>query len=180
MAVHRWADKEEIERIGASILDGLFSREYIIVPATREHQRQHIDRFFIDKRDARNFYRVDYKIDRKAGETKNLAFEEVSVMRQGKVRERGWIHTTIAEWIIYLVPSRNKVFVMDMAVIRKNWQDISRWPLKEAESDSRFSTDSYCSRCHCAPIEWLRSKGLFLQERSAVGAQLLLAWKWPA
>jgi hypothetical protein len=77
------------------VLDAVFGPEFIIVTATRDHERQGIDRFFVHRRDGRIVHRVDFKTDEAAGRTGNLALEPVSVVRKGRREAAGWVHVMI-------------------------------------------------------------------------------------
>ena len=176
MSAHSWERTEAIEAAGAAILDDVFAVDYIIVPATREHQRQKIDRVFIHRQDARQILRVDYKVDQRAGDTQNLALEEVSVMRDGKVMARGWIHDTIAHWIIFYVPVNEMAYVSDAEVLSGRWPEIqASFGTLESLSECRDPRKKqYKSRFYPVPIVWLRARGFFREERTSRGVQMRL------
>lgn len=171
MKAHSWDETLGIEREGERVLDAVFGPEYIIVRATKAHQRQKVDRFFIYKRAVR-VHVVDYKIDRKAGQTGNLALEETSVVRDGRVEARGWIHTTKADLIVSYVSKLDTAFVMRVADLRSRWPSIlSAFPPKPTGTNGERP---YQTLNCCVPIPWLRAAGLFVEERTAIGAQLRL------
>ena len=172
MNARAWADTLAVGRRGETILDAVFGVEYILVKATRHHERQGVDRFFVHRRDGRVIYRVDYKTDEVAGRTGNLALEHVSVVRKGRREAKGWIHTTIAELVISYVPALDTAFILEVETLRLAWPDIMRlYPPKFA---STSSDNSYQSLNCCVPITWLRESALISRTVEVVNAQLRL------
>lgn len=182
---YTWAETLAVERRGEAILDALFGVEYIIVKATKAHQKQKIDRFHIHRRDGRRIYRVDYKVDEKAGRFNNLALEEVSVRRNGRIQAMGWVHTTIAHYVVSYVPAHDTAYVLEIAALRERWADIQKnaaisprtgLRLRPVENnDPKYG--QYITENYCVPIKWLREEGLIFKEMSAIGAQLRLPLK---
>lgn len=172
MGAKAWAESLEIGRRGETILDGVFGPEFVLVKATRAHQRQGIDRFFVHRRDGRVIYRVDYKTDEAAGLTGNLALEHVSVVRKGRREKVGWVHATIADLIISYVPALDTAFVIEVERLRTSWPDImGTFPPRLARTTG---PDPWDSMVCPAPIAWLRAAGLIAWTVDAVNAQLRL------
>jgi len=174
MSQYSWEQTLAVERRGNDVLDAVFGAEHIIVKATHAHQRQKIDRFHIDKKDGRLVFRVDYKVDIKAGETDNLALEEVSVKKNGKVIHRGWIHTTIADIVVFYVPDREFAYVLEIPALRECWPNIqARFVLRTTSTlrdGDKYETDFYA-----VPIAWLRQNHLILKEITVIDSQMRLA-----
>lgn len=167
-----WAVTLEIARRGEAVLDGVFGPEFIIVKASRHHERQGIDRFLIHRRDGRVIYRVDYKADEAAARTGRLALEHVSVMRDGRPDAAGWVHTTIAELVVSFVPRLNTAFVLEVTRLREAWSEIlRRFPPREAATEG---TAPYASLVCPVPIRWLEARGLIVRRINTTGTQLRL------
>ncbi|MBM4439771.1 MAG: hypothetical protein FJ027_05095 [Candidatus Rokubacteria bacterium] len=167
-----WAETLEIGRRGEAVLDAVFGPEFIIVKATRDHERQGVDRFFVHRRDGRLIHRVDFKTDEAAGRTGNLALEHVSVVRHGRRAVDGWVHATIADLIIAFVPALDRAFVLAVPALRAAWPDILRcFPPRLAATSDR---GGYQTLVCCVPIPWLREARLVVREVDAVNAQLRL------
>lgn len=171
---YSWSETLEIERVGNLVLDALFGTEYIIVPATKYHQRQKIDRFHIHKKDGTVIYRVDYKTDLKAATTKNLALEHISVERAGKIIDDGWIHTSKSHLLVSYIPTFDTAHVLELEDLRV------RWPLILASFPPKMTSTprgpnggpGYNTWNCCAPISWLKQNGFIKKSMDAVGAQL--------
>ena len=140
--------------------------------ATRHHQRQNVDRFLIKRTDGRVIHRADYKVDERAADTGNLAFEDISVERDNRVMAKGWIHTTISDLVIFYVPPRDEAYVFEVAVLRRIWDDLLRlFPVKPTGTQS---TRPYRTWNCCVPIAWLRQNKVWKYHLLAVGSQLRL------
>jgi hypothetical protein len=170
---YTWDETLAVERRGEAILDAIFGRDYIIVRATKWHQKQKIDRFHIHRRDGMKMFRIDYKVDEVAGHTGNLALEDVSVRRHGKRIARGWVHETIAHLVVFYVPAHDTAYVLRIDQLRERWPDIQAGFHLKTTSTTRFD-DSYETEFYPVPIGWLRNNKLINQELPAVGAQLRL------
>lgn len=172
MKAYEWAETLEVERHGELVLDAIFAPEFIVVRATKYHQRQKMDRFLIKRRDGRVIHRADYKVDRIASRSGNLPLEHVSVERNGIREAKGWLHVTIADLVVFYVPELDTAFVLEIQRLRQAWDDILRlFPVK---STSTPGTRPYRTLNCCVPIAWLRQQGLIKQELEAVGVQLRL------
>lgn len=183
MKVSTWDKTLEIERDGEGVLDAIFGAEFIIVRATRQHQKQKIDRFHINRQDGRIIYRVDYKVDEKAGTTQRLALEHVSVLERGILRAQGWIHTTIADRIVSYVPKFDTAYILPVAMLRSRWAEIQEaaavnpqtgeklWWTSTIDHDTKRS---YQTGFYPVPIRWLKEHGFIETEVSAIGAQFRL------
>jgi hypothetical protein len=171
VTVHDWQRTLNLERKGEFVLDALFGSKFIIVQATKAHQlKQKIDRFLVHNTDGRLIYRVDYKTDFRAAETGNLAIEHISVQKEDHIEAMGWIHTTIADLIVYYVPGFDTVYVMKVKPIRERYSEIQQFPLKKTGS-SRNGRFLYNTYNYCVPISWLKSNGFIQKELRAVMCQ---------
>jgi len=98
---------------GETFLDGFFLPWFTIRRATREEQRQGIDRWFVDARKRRQS--IEYKTDSAAGRTGNAFVETVSVDTTNKP---GWAYSSQAETLIYYIPDDGLIYVIRMAHLR--------------------------------------------------------------
>ncbi len=179
MKSYSWQDTFEVERKGNDILDAMYgSGGYIIVHGTRAHQRQEVDRVHINKGDARDIRRVEYKVDDVAGRTGNLALEHVSVRRGEKIVKRGWVHTTEADLLVCYVPAVDIAYEMKIEAIRERWRDI-QFVFDLRHTSSHGLKGDYCTDFYAVPLKWLKGNGLISKERSAIGAQLRFDLKVP-
>jgi len=97
---------------GEAKLDAYFAQWYTIRHATRSEQRRGIDRIFVRPG---GMFKVEYKADRKAGETGNAFVETISVDTANK---RGWAYTSQADYLLYYVPGPETVYVIRFAKLR--------------------------------------------------------------
>lgn len=173
---YSWQDTLERERAGNKVLDALFAPEFIIVPATKHHQRQKIDRFHIKRTDGRIVHRVDYKNDWRAAQTKNLALEEISVERNGRTLARGWVHTTIADLIVFYLPQLDTAHLLEIEDLRNRWilieENFTTLPTRTDKDEFGRAIEPYNTHCRCAKIEWLKQNGFIKKSLDCVGAQL--------
>lgn len=95
-------------------LDRHFSGRFHIEHATREEQRLGIDRYFTH-RTSRKVYPVEYKTDWTAGRTGNAFVETISVDTENIP---GWAYTSQAEWLVYFIPTRLKIYLISFADLR--------------------------------------------------------------
>jgi hypothetical protein len=176
MVANHWSRTLEIERQGAQVLDAIFGPEFIIVHATKHHQKQKVDRFLIYRKRVQ-VHIVDYKVDERAATSNNLVLEHVSVERRGQIKARGWLFTTPADWLVFYVSGFDTAYVLLTQRVRDAWADIIRlFPAKETTTPAEhgYSYSGYVTRFVPVPIAWLRQHHLIHRELSAVGAQLRL------
>ncbi len=99
-------------------LDAHFADRFEIVPASREQQRQGIDRIFT-KREAPNnlgrLYTIEYKTDWTAGRTGNAFIETVSV---DTMNVPGWAYSSTAQWLVYWVPPHSQIYLIRFDTLR--------------------------------------------------------------
>ena len=105
---------------GEKLLDAFFSREWIIRTATRQEQRQGIDRHYIHRRDGRR-YKIEYKTDYIVHRTGNAFIETVSVDSEGRA---GWAHTSSADFLFYFVVEDLLLYIVSMRTLR---EQLERW-----------------------------------------------------
>jgi hypothetical protein len=178
MHQHSWFETLSVERSGEAVLDALFAPQFIIVAATRAHQRQKIDRFHIKRNDGRVVYRVDYKVDEKAACFGNLALEHVSVRRNGRIVDRGWVHTTIADLLVSYVPAWDIAFVLEIRELRQRWGEIQEAAAIHPPTGRKLrqtgTPGSHITEFYAVPVKWLREQGFLKKELRAVNLQLRL------
>lgn len=95
-------------------LDQHFADRFQIVPATREQQRQGIDRLFTHRETAKS-YTIEYKTDWTAGRTGNAFVETVSVDMEGIP---GWAYSSQADWLAYYVPGNATIYLIRFTHLR--------------------------------------------------------------
>lgn len=106
---------------GEAFLDTFFGEKgYTIRPATREEQRQGIDREFTSPRTGK-VSKVEYKTDHTAARTGNAFIETVSVDIAGKM---GWALTSQADILIYYIPPDGLIYVVPFMAL--HWE-MPRW-----------------------------------------------------
>lgn len=123
MAVYSFDDQLSKGERQESRLDDYFALKFFIWPATRDEQRQGIDRHYMSKATHRRFT-VEYKADWTAGKTGNAFVETVSVDVTGK---EGWAVTSQAQYLFYLVLNPDALYILTFSKIRNqlsNWRDI--------------------------------------------------------
>jgi len=119
--VHDWDNEYQKGIQVEAYLDAVFVLlGYGVKQATRDQQRQGIDRLLTNSRTGL-ITPVEYKGDFRASETGNAFIETVSVDTAGK---RGWAYTSGALYLIYCLPLDDLIYVISMATLREN---LSRW-----------------------------------------------------
>lgn len=137
MSVYNFDQQRQQGGEGETFLDAFFAaRGYTIRTATREEQRQGIDRAFTSPRTGQESL-VEYKTDHTAARTGNAFIETVSVDSAGKM---GWALTAQADYLIYYIPPSSVIYVVPFRAI--SWE-LPRWireyPPKQAQNDG-YST----------------------------------------
>jgi len=105
---------------GAAFLDTYFARWFSIERASRDDQRQGIDRYFTT-RNQKQRLGVEYKTDAAASRTGNAFIETISVDTTGKP---GWVHSSKADYLFYYLPRDGVIYMLKMATIR---QQLAYW-----------------------------------------------------
>lgn len=159
-------------RFGEQVLDAMYAPEYIVVKATETHDRQQgADRFLIKKDDGRVIKTTDYKTDWRAGQTKRLALEDISMeWPEGHIIRRGWVHTSIASHFVIYVPRFDNAYEIDALALRARWAEIQS-ACQYRPTGSYRADQQWISRNYCVPLRWLRQQGFFLRIRLAIGIQ---------
>lgn len=98
-----------------ALLDRHFAGRFAITPATREQQRQGIDRIFVQRQTSKA-YTIEYKTDWTAAKTGNAFVETVSV---DTLNKPGWAYASQAQWLVYYVPGLRRVYLIDFIDLRK-------------------------------------------------------------
>lgn len=112
---------------------------YKVTPATRQQQRQGIDRVFVTS-PRRKRLLVEYKADWTAAETGNVFIETISVKRNGRQRRRGWAFTSKADWLIYFFPEDDLAYCISFVHLRDvldKW--IAKYPAHSIPNE-RYTT----------------------------------------
>lgn len=122
MTVHKWWEKYHQGLQGEAQLDQRLRPYYLVTEATREQQREGVDRMVTDISDWSTFA-VEYKTDSRARETGNAYVETVSVMVEGQVIKHGWAITSRADVLLYYVDGL-EVYVIRMVDLRRR---LSHW-----------------------------------------------------
>lgn len=111
---------------GEAWLDAFFSRWFIVTPVSPASQRRGIDRSFTDKKNGRTFT-VEYKADRRAGQTGNAFIETISV--DAPTVRQGWAYTCQADYLVYFCSSPETIYIIPPAVLRSAIDDwLARYP----------------------------------------------------
>lgn len=101
-------------------LDEYSGKWFEIVEATRDQQRQGIDRIYTAKA-TRIVTTVEYKADTTASRTGNAFVETVSVDTANKP---GWAYSSRADWLLYYLPVDGLIYFFEFAKFR---QHLPRW-----------------------------------------------------
>lgn len=125
-------------------LDSLFEDEFAIRPATRQQQRQGIDRIFTRRSDGRE-YRIEYKADKTAARTGNAFVETVSVDTYSKP---GWAYTCRSDYIFYYVVGDGPVYILKPADIKRR---LDRWAAQYEKR--RIPNSGYHTEGLLVPLE---------------------------
>ena len=129
MTVHDFGESLSRGEGGEDLLDSFFSKWYDIKPATREEQRQGIDRHFT-RLDTGDHSLVEYKTDWKASETGNAFIETVSVDTADKA---GWAHTSKADWLVYFLPNSKVIYIAPFGKLREALPEwLATYPVRPA------------------------------------------------
>jgi hypothetical protein len=162
--VYEWNSRCRIGAVGERVLDAYFKRSYQVVHASEFHQRvQKFDRTLIGIQDGMNMHRVEYKTDETAGDTENLALEEVSVLKGNHRTAMGWIHTTIATAVVFYVPGHDRAYWLPLKRLRQQWEDLSHVYAHKWVTTVRYG-DEYDTEIVPVPIVHLRNRLLITRE----------------
>jgi hypothetical protein len=99
-----------------------------------------------------------------------LAIEHISVQKGDHIEAKGWIHTTIADFVIYYVPGLDTVYFLKVSILRERFEEIQQFRLLPTGS-SRNGKFLYNTYNYCVPIRWLKNNGFIQQEKRAVMSQ---------
>jgi hypothetical protein len=169
-----WNDCLRRGEEGALVLDAIFrARGYTVEKA--QPRNSHHDRYLI-KQGSTILLIVDYKRDEYAATSRNLAIEDVSVIRNGRVEAKGWLHTTIASDFISYVPGFDIAYQLSIAKIRAAWPEIvATFPLRHSWSVDRTGhKEPWMTVCYCPAITWLQAHGLIAASYEAIARQIRL------
>lgn len=114
-------------------LDAFFREQgFQVSVVSRTMQRQGIDRVFLHRTNG-DLFTVEYKADALAGKTGNAFIETVSV---DTAHKQGWIHTSQASVLVYLVTDPETIYWLPFGRLRLNlprWE--RRYPVRKAQND---------------------------------------------
>lgn len=120
-------------------LDNFFSKWYTIQPVDRQGQRAGVDRLWT--RPDGSVLRIEYKADSVCWRTGNVFLEVVSVDTSGKT---GWVWSSQADLLVYLMPQVGKAFLVEMAALRWAMGEWSwKYPTKTADNGT-YRTHGVC------------------------------------
>ena len=123
-------------------LDNFLQQYFRIESASRQEQRQGIDRWLFAPDGSRIV--VEYKADMTAGRTGNTFIETISV----DVRDiQGWAYASEADALAYYVPSRNTVWLICFMELRQylaEWHQ--RYPVRQ------IPNKGYCTEGLLVPL----------------------------
>ena len=125
-------------------LDDHFADRFTIAPATREQQRQGIDRLFT-RRDTGRLYTIEYKTDWTAGRTGNVFIETVSV---DTMHIPGWAYSSTAQWLIYWVPPLAQICLIRLRTLRRH---LDAW-IEQHGPEKAIPNDGYYTRGVVVPL----------------------------
>ena len=98
---------------------------------------------------------AEYKTDIRAGETGCFYIETVSVERDARVIQRGWIYTCCAQLMLIYVPTVGRLFMVETLQLRRCFlSHIGR--LRKVEAKNK----DYIGRGVLLPLEELRELNL--------------------
>lgn len=148
--------KECLERgvQGERILDRYFRKnyDYDIRPATKQEQKQGIDRIFTHKNKQYQL-RIEYKTDDRAHETGNACLE---MAKNLKPYLPGWAETCSADYLIYYVPGRSKAFIIQPEALKLY---LPAWliahPLRIVKSQGIYQ--NYQTQCLLVPLRQIEA-----------------------
>lgn len=122
-------------KAGEDVIVRTFSPIFEIEESTRNDQRQGID-FWFTNRKTRHRTSVEVKTDWMAEKTGNAFVETVSVQKDGaEALAKGWIYTSKADRLIYLLPASGIAHVFRFEALRKmlpGW--IEAYPSRKAKN----------------------------------------------
>ena len=127
------------------LLDQHFADRFHIEPATRDQQRQGIDRIFT-KHTTQKSYLIEYKADWTAGRTGNAFIETISVDTMNVL---GWIYTSASEWLIYYVPGRSTAYIVRFETLR---EQVDAW-IQQYGPEKAIPNDGYFTRGVPVPLD---------------------------
>lgn len=119
-----------------TFLDNFFAERFTIQSATREEQRQGIDRHYTNKTTGAAFS-VEYKTDWLASQTHNVFIETVSVDTANKP---GWIYTSQAYRLFYYIPGDDLIYILRMMALRKLFEKwVTQYPARKVRNKGYFT-----------------------------------------
>lgn len=124
-------------------IDSMFCEEFEIRPASRDEQRQGIDRIYKRRKDGREL-KIEYKADKTAASTNNAFVETVSVDTAGKP---GWAYSCQADYILYYIVGVGPLYVLRPRDIRDKLEEWSKYPSRQ------ISNGTYKTHGILVPLE---------------------------
>lgn len=121
--IYGFSEQLKVGQTHELFLDKYSGKWFEIAEATREQQRQGIDRIYTAKATG-IVSTVEYKADTTASRTGNAFVETVSVDTANKP---GWAYSSQADWLLYYLPVDGLIYFWEFAKFR---QHLPRWTLQ--------------------------------------------------
>ena len=122
------------------ILDEYFSKWYSVSTVPPEFERYaNLDRIYEDNSGRK--FTVEYKSDKWTASTGNFFVETKSVKEENVL---GWSYTTLSQLVLYFVPQKNMVYVVDVVKMKNLmilWmKDCEEQEVKNEKSGYKYTT----------------------------------------
>ena len=148
--VHEFQDSLKKGEKGEKELDKFFKKTFEISDVPMELQRAGIDRVFIHKK-TRSRCTVEYKTDFAEKRYGNVFLETWSNVQDQK---RGWMYTTLAQWIYFYLPHRKEVCIIDVVSLKEHLKELEeKYPVKSALNRIPNNGGFYRSEGVCVPYK---------------------------
>lgn len=115
--MHKFQDSLTVGQEYEKFLDTVFSRWYTIEEVSLDMQRLGVDRIFVQENSGKR-WSVEYKTDVRCGETGNFAIETALFSDDGELRKHGWAVTSTAQLVVFYVPAKKQIYIVDMVKLR--------------------------------------------------------------
>ena len=134
---YKFDSQLEVGTTGANEAVSYLSKWYNWYPATQQDERNGIDGI-LECRKTKRRWATEIKTDWTAGRTSNVFIETVSVDKEGIL---GWAYTSLAQLLVYYIPSLRRVYIASMAAIKAQlceWKN--QYETKKIPNNGRYGT----------------------------------------